>query len=79
MRACRAHDECYENCEDQPSRSSCDVKFLNDALNECQWTVIRGFSAMGSCTLGALAYYGFVSGGGGDAFRRARSKCPSCW
>jgi RHS repeat-associated protein len=72
---CAGHDSCYDDCANRPSRAKCDGDFCACVSSKCQ-TYARGQKQ--SCDSLARTYCDAVKNNGEEAFRRARSKCPSC-
>jgi len=71
--ACRAHDRCYGDCsKSRKSKKQCDFQFYIDIRRSCRKD--NSQSPL-SCNLASIAYYPAVAFGGGEAFKKARSKC----
>jgi RHS repeat-associated protein len=73
---CRNHDNCYDNCFSQPTKSECDDRFCGCMKSRCQrYGNVRGF-----CEWTAQKYCDAVVSKGQPAFEDARQKCkgPGC-
>ncbi|MFC1736334.1 phospholipase A2, partial [Candidatus Hydrogenedentota bacterium] len=74
--ACKKHDDCYGDCEGQPSKWSCDWQFLKDMLDYCSTEPIW---RRDDCQAWAIIYFSGVRDFAGSDFERARSSCvPHC-
>ncbi len=69
--ACIVHDLCYGDCDQQPSKFSCDLQFLMNMQASCaNYPFMRG-----TCMFFAGGYWLSVTLFGDDAFRNARAEC----
>jgi RHS repeat-associated protein len=71
---CNKHDDCYDDCKNQPSKDSCDRDFSNCTMRQCsgRWIGIKFV-----CEYLAVIYAEGPRRGGDDAFHRARAKCAA--
>ena len=69
---CEGHDNCYGDCKNKPSKSSCDDAFWQCMLDKC----IDDYSGSLGCSELAHLYYGAVNNHGQGPFDNARKCCP---
>jgi len=74
---CVEHDDCYDDCKNNPSKDGCDRTFNNCAMRQCSG---RWIATKFACEFLAAVVYGNALRGqdAQDAFDDARRKCSSC-
>ena len=71
---CNRHDDCYDDCRNNPSKDQCDGAFLNCMLSACAGGTGLQTHA---CHVLADIYYEAVHLGGNGAFQSARRACKA--
>jgi hypothetical protein len=71
---CKQHDDCYDDCNNKPTKQTCDDDFYACMVGKCQ-NLHMGFIVSGWCAQLAGTYVGYVDKNGDGAFDRARKKC----
>lgn len=72
---CGEHDDCYDDCKNNPSKDSCDREFTNCTMRQCSR---RWIATKFACEYFAVIYSEGVRRGGQNSFDDARKSCGSC-
>src|SRR5262249_16271586 len=70
---CDKHDDCYDDCQNKPTKYECDQDFRNCTRDKC-----KGSNFVALCHRASTAYWFGVGGYGRGNFNNARAKCPTC-
>ena len=72
---CNRHDDCYDDCEKQPTKSECD-----SALKTCLSRACGGYGEVRTLVCGSLAeaYFQAPNNFGQGPFNDARKRCKGC-